>query len=215
MTVQLPFHLPYAVPKTVDDFFVSACNEEAFSWIQKPTWPFAMVLLTGPEGCGKTHMAHIFAKTVLKAKDFKEADILLLPQRAVIEDIDECRDEQVLFHLFNYAKESRKQILLTARAVPPFKLPDLKTRMSTVPVIPIHAPDDMVMMALLCKAFTDRQVDVDSDVITYLMTHLDRSYQAVHQIVAAVDTYALSKKRRITIPLIKEAVAHMQDETLL
>lgn len=215
MTVQLPFHLPYAVAKTVDDFFVSSCNEEAFSWIQKPSWPFAMVLLTGPEGCGKTHMAHIFAKTVLKAKDLKETDIPLLPSRAVIEDIDECRNEPVLFHLFNYAKESQRQILLTARAVPPFKLPDLKTRMSTVPVIPIHAPDDMVMMALLCKAFTDRQVDVDSDVITYLMTHLDRSYQAVHQVVAAVDTYALSKKRRITIPLIKETMARLQNETLL
>lgn len=215
MTVQLPFHLPYAVPKTVDDFFVSSCNEEAFSWIRNTAWPSALVLVTGPEGCGKTHMAHIFAKTVVKAKDLKEADIPLLPLCAAVEDIDECRDERVLFHLFNYAKENRRRILLTARAVPLFKLPDLKTRMSTVPVVSIHAPDDMVMMALLCKAFTDRQIDVDSDVITYLMTHLDRSYHAVHQVVAWVDAYALSKKRRITIPLIKEARAQMQQEMLL
>ncbi len=214
MTVQLPLHLPYAIPKSIDDFFVSACNEEAFAWIQNPSWPCAMILMTGPEGAGKTHLAHIFAKTVVKAKDLSEKDIPMLPVRVAVEDIDECADERVLFHLFNYAKENGRRILLTARAVPVFKLPDLKTRISTLPSVSLHAPDDMVMMALLCKAFTDRQVDVDSDVISYLMTHLDRSYQSIHRVVDLVDGYALALKRRITIPLIKEALQKMQSETL-
>ncbi len=214
MTFQIPFQLPYAVPKTVDDFYVSTSNEEAFSWVQKEGWPFPILLVCGPEGSGKTHMAHVFSKHVFKAKDLKEEDIPLLPSRVAIEDIDEVRDETIIFHLYNYTKENQKQVLLTTRSVPLFKLADLKTRINSLPVVYIHAPDDSLMMALLCKSFMERQVEVDSEVISYLMTHLERSYRAIHQLVMAVDTYSLSLKRRITIPLIKDALKKMEKETL-
>ncbi len=215
MICQMPFSLTYTVQKTEDDFLVSSCNKEAFSWIKKNTWSFPMIMIIGDEGSGKTHLAHIFSSTILKAKNLKEIDIPFLPRRASIEDIDEFCQEKTLFHLFNYASENKSQILMTARAVPLFKLPDLKTRVNSIPIIQIHAPDDTLMMALLCKAFTERHVDVDSDVISYLMTHLNRSYKEIHQIVSIIDAYALSLKRRITIPLIKQALIQIQKEKLI
>lgn len=203
MSQQIPLDFPYQEPATQDEFLRTACNADALEWIQKP---FHILLITGDKGSGKTHLAHLFSTHVISAKDLNEDMLPTLPNKLALDDIDKGVDETVLFHLFNTTKENGQSVLMTAEKMPAWNLSDLKTRMNTVPVAAILPPDDLLMMSLLCKNFTTRQVDVDSDVVNYLMTHMPRSYAAIHAITEAADKLSLSQKRRITINLIKDVL---------
>jgi chromosomal replication initiation ATPase DnaA len=45
-----------------EDFVVAGGNREALAWIdQWPDWPAPALALSGPTGCGKTHLARIWA----------------------------------------------------------------------------------------------------------------------------------------------------------
>lgn len=209
MSAQIPLNLPYQNSKTAEDFLVSDANKDAFSWVKTDSPPFSIALILGESGCGKTHLAHIFSPVVIQGSELDEAVLSCLSPRVAVDNV-ESAPEVVLFHLYNIAKEQQVPFLMTARKTPTWQLPDLKTRMRTIPTLTIQPPDDFLMMSLLCKAFISRQVDVDSDVVAYLLTHLDRSYIAIHQIVELADNVSLSQKRRITIPLIKEAIQSLK-----
>jgi len=44
------------------DFLVAPCNQAAIQWLDRwPHWPAPALTLYGPAGCGKTHLARVFA----------------------------------------------------------------------------------------------------------------------------------------------------------
>ena len=208
MTAQLI--LPFAPRKSFnrDDFFVSSCNENALMMIdQYQKWPHKMLLLIGEKGSGKTHLAHLFAGKRYEAKNLKEEDILSFPSKTVIEDIEEITDERVLFHAYNAAKERGIFLLMTAKEMPDFMLPDLQTRLRSVPQAVILAPDDELISSVLCKLFSDRQVDIEPEVIGYLLKHMERTFKSLRDVVEKADKLSLIQKRRITVPLIKQVIS--------
>ncbi|MBO7332744.1 MAG: hypothetical protein J6U64_03675 [Alphaproteobacteria bacterium] len=216
MTQQLILPFAPRLNFKAEDFFVSPCNQEAFLLVQNDTkWPIKMLCLYGEKGSGKTHLAHLFSDNIIKAKDLTLADIPLFKFRTVLEDIDETKDETILFHAFNYAKENGLCLLMTARQQPLFKLPDLKSRIASVVSVKIHAPDDDLIRSILCKLFSDRQIAVEADVIGYLLTHMERTYETLRLVVEKVDKLSFEKKKKITIPLLKEALSEIQNERLL
>lgn len=213
---QIPLPLSYRTAYDREDFLVAPCNEEAVTWIDAyPGWAHSFLLLIGEEGSGKTHLATVFSKNIYLAKDLTLNNIPVLPEKFVVEDIDENADEDILFHLFNYVLQNGRTALLTAKALPLFKKADLKTRISTVPIVKIHAPDDMLMMSLLYKGFKERQVEIEGDVLEYLLKHLDRSFKAIQDLIEKADRLSLSQKKALTIPLIKQALSEMNAEKLL
>ena len=86
-------------------------------------------------------------------------------------------------------------------------LPDLRSRLAASPAVGVGVPDDALIGAVLVKMFSDRQLQVNQDVITYLLARMERSFAAARRIVAVLDTKALAAKRRITIPF----AAHVLD----
>ena len=65
LTGQLPFEFTPEPYLGKEDFMVAACNYEAFKLVDAwPDWPFFAVCIYGPEGCGKTHLATMFAHNV-------------------------------------------------------------------------------------------------------------------------------------------------------
>ena len=49
-----------------EDFYVSASNEAALAMIENDAnWPNGQLMLTGPEGAGKTHLAHVWMATTV------------------------------------------------------------------------------------------------------------------------------------------------------
>jgi DnaA regulatory inactivator Hda len=195
-----------------EDFLVSASNAQAVAWLDRwPDWPAPFVVIYGEGGCGKTHLAEVFRQAtgaINATLSLDPYDVMQGAQAGVLEDVDKgvADNQQALFHLYNYAKENNVFLLLTAK-YPPAKwavdLPDLKSRLGAIPVVEIGRPDDTLMEAVLVKLFNDRQVKVERDVIAYMLVRMERSFEQARKLVQAIDRFALSEKRPITVPLVR------------
>ncbi len=212
---QIPISLSYRPAFNREDFLVTSCNKEAVVWIDSyPNWGFHCIIIQGGQGSGKTHLASVFSDQIFQAYHLTIDDIPNLPDKFVLEDIDCITDERILFHLFNDTKEKGKMFLMTTRKIPVWSLPDLKSRLSSIPIIPITAPDDVLIMSILYKSFKDRQIQIDTKVLSYLLRHIERSFYTIQRIVMLADNLSLTQKRRLTIPLIKEAMTQLEEEKL-
>lgn len=199
-----------------EDFLVAPGNREAVEWIDRwPAWPGHALALFGPAGCGKSHLSQVFAlkarAIALAAPDLTPDAVGAILGRAgafVVEEGD-LADERALFHLFNAVRESKGALLLTGRDPPArwrTELPDLRSRLASIPAAGIAPPDDAMMEAVLVKLFADRQLAVAPDVIAYVLRRMDRSFASARHLVATADKESLAGKRPITIPLVKTII---------
>jgi chromosomal replication initiation ATPase DnaA len=212
---QLAFDLPNPEAMTREHFFAAPSNALALATVEGwQDWPGRKLLLVGPEGAGKTHLAHIWAAlagaVILAATDLADTDIASLTGRAVVvEDADRIGTaETQLFHLHNLVT-STGALLLTARTPPrdwDLTLPDLKSRMQATPIAQLDGPDDALLSAVLVKLFADRQVAVPANLIPYLISRMPRSIGAARALVAAMDARALAAGRPITRSLAAEVL---------
>lgn len=208
MPQQLTFDLAARPALGRGDFFVSEANALALARIEAPkTWPNRKLVLVGPEGAGKTHLAHVWAGTedarLIGPGDLSRLDIGALDRALVLDDADRLsREAEVpLFHLHNHLAASGLPLLLTARTAPSrwsITLPDLRSRLESAEVARIDPPDDALLAAVLMKQFNDRQIGVTPATITWLTTHMDRSFAEVARIVAALDALSLAEGRKVT-----------------
>jgi chromosomal replication initiation ATPase DnaA len=211
---QIPIPFEHRPALERDDYLVTPANAEAVAWIDRwPDWPAPLLAVWGPEGCGKSHLAQVFlAKTGGRQLSGPAAGPVETGSAYVLEDLDRAGadwDEEALFHLFNALKSADGRILVTARTAPArwdVRLADLASRLKGSPAVEITAPDDALLAALLVKHFSDRQVRVDAEVIAYLVARMDRTFRAAADLVAAVDAEALSRKRAVTVPLVREVL---------
>lgn len=214
---QLPLELQLKPSLGREDFFVGPSNEQALEMIDLwPDWPERLLVLAGPEGSGKTHLAHIWAATagalILPARALGEhaPDDIARQNAVVLEDADRDVDEARLFHLINRIREDGDSLLLTARTAPDhwgIRTPDLLSRLRLAPLAAIATPDDFLIRALMVKHFLDRQLVVDTSVVEFLLPRIERSFAGVARIVAALDCEALARGRRITRAIAAEVLA--------
>lgn len=215
--MQLPLDLGHRPALGDDDFLVAQSNSDAVAWLDRwPDWPAPALAIYGPAGCGKTHLAHVFAARsgarLISAPHLTSEDppfLLDANVALVIEDADAGIDETALFHLFNATKEAGKHLLLTGLRPPArwdIALPDLRSRLSSIPAVAISLPDDQLMAALLVKLFADRQLKVGQDVVGYLISRMERSFAAARDLVAATDAAGLAAQRAITVPLVRDVM---------
>jgi chromosomal replication initiation ATPase DnaA len=215
---QLTLDLPLDPRFGREDFLVSPSNERAYALIERwPDWPDTVLLLEGPKGSGKSHLASIWATEAHGwTADAFEVTMDRVPHlissgALAIEDLDQGAlggaDEPALFHLLNLARERRAFVVITT-SVPVAELqirtPDLRSRLRLAPSVSLDPPDDALLRAVLVKLFVDRQLVVDTTVVDFLALRIERSLAAAADVVAALDREALSRSRRITRPMAAE-----------
>jgi len=206
---QLPLELPHVVSFRRDDFLDSRSNEVALALVERwPDWPGYAAAIIGPHGSGKSHLASIWAERsgarVIPAHLLEREDVprALTTGALVVENLTPGDfDEHALFHLFNMAKEDGAALLFTSSK--PLEsgmavLPDLASRLRTVPSAKLDAPDDALIAAVLVKLFADRQIAVDQDLIAYLLPRMERSLGSARALVAKIDAAALAAGRPAT-----------------
>jgi chromosomal replication initiation ATPase DnaA len=211
---QLVLALGHEVSFAREDFLEGPSNASALALIERwPDWPARAIVLVGPEGCGKSHLAEIWARKA-DGRRFAAATLeqtavpaALATGSAAVEDIAEGVDEVALFHLLNLAREQSAYLLLSARAAParwPIRLPDLASRVRTLPMVELTAPDDALLRAVMIKLFADRQLAVDESLVAYLTMRIERSFAAARAVVALLDREALRQQRPVTRALAAE-----------
>jgi len=211
MAQQLGFDLPVRVALGRDDFLVAPSNAVALSMIDAwRNWPLNKLVLTGPEGSGKTHLTHVWAAEsgarILAASALDNSTVdTHFGGPVAIEDVDQIGQDvdrqTALFHLHNALQTAGHPLLLTGVAAPNLwrlSLPDLQSRVDAAGHAALDAPDDSLLGAVLAKHFSDRQLTPRPDVIPYLVTHMERSFAAARRIVADLDSVSLAQKKPIT-----------------
>ena len=210
---QLALALPHAESLSRDDFLEGPANAAALSLIDSwPDWPNRIMLLAGPEGSGKSHLAAVWAEaagarsTTAHALTAAAVPGALATGALVVEDLKTPDvDERALFHLLNLAREDSAFVLITARTPPAeAELRDLRSRLRAVPTVQLLPPDDLLFRALIVKFCTDRQLAVDEAVVSYLSTRLERSYAALRRAIERLDAEALRLGRPVTRALAAE-----------
>ncbi len=228
MSAQLVFDLAAPPALGRDDFFVSDANRLVVDMLARPeTWPQGKLILTGPPGSGKSHLAGIWAAdrnaTAIPAAGLAGADIGALPSPApvLIEDADRAagdpRTETALFHLHNRVLATGSALLLTARTPPRdwgIRLPDLASRMEATARAALEAPDDALLAAVMVKLFADRQIAVPPNTVAYLLRRIDRSFAALNAVVALLDKRALSAGRAVTRTFAADVLADLPGDML-
>lgn len=206
---QLAFALPHAESLTRDNFLEGPANAAGLALVDSwPDWPNRVMLLVGPEGSGKSHLAAIWAEEAgarsISAHALTATAVpgALATGALVVEDLkSQDLDERALFHLLNLAREDAAFVLITAREPPTalqIELRDLRSRLRAIPTVSLLPPDDQLFRALIVKFCADRQLTVDETVVSYLVTRIERSYAAVRQAVELLDTEALRLGRPVT-----------------
>lgn len=192
------FGLPFDWPAEEDqsDFIVTAANEAAVRHLDRwGSWPVRASLLTGPRKSGKSLLGRIFAA--------RSGGRLI--------DNADTRPEADLFHAWNVAQESRVPLLIVSENAPPLwdiRLPDLRSRLQATPIVSIGQPDRILVEMLLAKLLAKRGLPVAPDVAAFVSARLERSYLAIFRAVDMLDEASLSQRRAITIPFVRDALAH-------
>ena len=225
---QLPLDLGHRSAMGEADFLLAPGNADAVAWLDAwPDWPAPALVLFGPGGCGKSHLAQIWRArsraALIGPEDLSVVAVpdLLRPMRTVVLDhaqkvAGDAQAERALFHLYNAAKEAGGHLLLLADNAPinwVLRLPDLRSRLMAAPAVGMAAPDEALLMAVLVKQFVDRQLRVGEEVITWLMTHTERSFANARRVVEELDRAALAAKKPITVHFCRQILGNRRPVT--
>ena len=196
------------------DFYLSKSNSNAFNLINRwPDWDKKILNISGEKFSGKSHLANIFK---LKSKAFlikgNEIDnsifkSIKLHESIIIDDFEECNEEEILYSIFNLIDQDSKYLLINS--LKPineikYRLPDLTSRSKNCLYAVIENPDDELLFAIILKNFSDRQIKIEKKIINFIINRIDRSYRKIDEFIYKIDELSLKKKKPINLKTIKE-----------
>jgi DnaA family protein len=198
--------LPLAIsPPAEPDFdnFVAGANEEALARVRElaaGTLREAVVYLWGEPGSGRSHLL----RAALRAN----------PGLVIADDVETlgATAQQSLFNAINAAREGNAAVLAAGPAAPA-GLPlreDLRTRLAWGLVYQLKPPGDADKALHLRTEAARRGIALGDEVVAYLLTRLPRQLSSLNTVLEVLDRYSLIRQRAITVPLVREALASMQ-----
>lgn len=215
---QLPLTFGHDPATGRDDLLVAGPLDAAVSIVDAwPHWPSPVVILAGPPGSGKSHLAAIWREragaVAIRPSPGTGAEEAAAAGPVVFEDADRAGfDDRTFFHVINNVRENGTALLVTTRLWPaswPVALADLRSRLKAATVVEIGEPDNDLLAQVIVKLFSDRQIVVDDRVVAYVVQRMERSLAAARTLVDRLDRLALSRGSRVTRALAQEVLDAM------
>ncbi len=196
---QLPLAISPAAEPTFDNF-VAGPNAEALARLRdlaQGTLRERILYLWGETGSGRTHLLRAAARSN--------------PSLVVVDDAQLLDDaaQHALFVAINDARDAGPAVL-AAGDRPPAQLAlreDLRTRLAWGLVYQLLPLADEEKARHLKAVAAARGLQLSDDIVSYLLTRLPRDMRSLHSIMEVLDQYSLMRKRPLTLPLVREALA--------
>jgi DnaA family protein len=125
-----------------------------------------------------------------------------------VDQLDAARQEAA-FHLFNTVLTRSDTVFVACGDRPPAALsvmPELASRLAWGLVFELRPLSDAETAQALSESLATRGVTASADLVPWLMTHAPRHLGRLRALIDALDVYALSRKRALTLPLLREFV---------
>lgn len=222
---QLALDLITEPPPSLDNF-IAGPNAEALAALRALAAGGATarrIHLWGAPASGKTHLLRALVGHPLGPGDpldtfNRDAD----PRTGVIavDDCDQLDDARqlALFRLFNRHAGPEGAAILTASVQPPIALhhlrPELRTRLGSGLVLALRPLTDDEREQTLREAARASGVQCHDDLFRYLLTRKARDLRTLLAFFAALDRYALERKRPLSAALAREFDAELADATV-
>ena len=216
---QLALSLPQGTPRyDREAFLISDANDAA--WRAAMSWARSdepALIICGPQGAGKTHLAHIAAEeSGLEISEDDAGELSAAPSTGlVVIDGLPSSDPRAFLAAMEEKISAGARLLLVGAGHPAdwaMGLKDLRTRLEALPRATLGEPDETLIRGVIAKGFRDRQIMVNPAVIAYAAPRLSRTFAAAHGFVDAADRAALEEKRKITTQFIQKIIDRLSDQ---
>lgn len=229
MTQQLALPIALDDDSTFENFYVAASHVFLLKKLGSFSTENKSIYLAGPAGTGRTHLLQAMVQSEIAKKntafylsfsnvDSFQTEILDHLENfslVCLDDIDRIAGnaawEHALFHLYNRMKDTSAACIVSADKPPAlsaFLLPDLKSRLTEMLVLPIHPLNDAEKKEILILRAKHRGLELSPEVAEYLLSHFSRDLQSLIQMLIRLDHAALAAQRRLTIPFVRHCEEH-------
>lgn len=179
------------------------------------------VLLSGPSGVGKTHLLMATCEAAREARQrvlycpLPEGLALLAEGGAVdllaIDSLEATRQdpeaEFLVFAAINRQHDAHRALLMATRCpIEDHALPDLRSRLAEAEQIPLDAADDEGRVAILMHRAAVAGLPLEAAAAQWLLRNTSRALPDLLATLSRLDREALSRGRRITVPLLREVL---------
>ncbi len=197
-------------------FLVSDSN--AAAWRAAEAWAHSdepALIVCGPPGSGKTHLATILAEDM--GGRFGDFAAMPTPPSGVgliVLDNMPADEARKLVAVIEDLAASNHRLILAGRGHPgewSGGLQDLRTRLEAMPRANLGEPDEALIRCVIAKGFRDRQLVVAPAVVEFAAQRLERRFAAARNFVAAADRAALEEKRKISIALAQKIIDNLPE----
>ncbi len=190
--------------------------------------------LWGEASSGKTHLLNACARYAREAdislqiydaaqliesdamhfEGFEQCDVLAIDNLDAIAGIGVW--EERFYQVMNRCRQGEFRFIFSLSVRPQqldCKLDDFRSRLfwGLLLQLPDNSEDDIRVIMQRRAALLG--IDLSNDVISYLLNHHSRNLGSQMQILRLLDSASLLRQRRVTIPLVKQALAEQPPTT--
>lgn len=231
-TPQLPLALRYPPDQRLETFVGHHALCSQLSGFATGAGADGKLLLVGPPGSGKTHLAlaacaladtagHRAAYLPLASASGRLAAALESMHAFDLVALDgleavagAAADELALFGFHNRMHDAGRRVLYTARMAPAglgLHLPDLRSRLSQCTRATLAPLDDEGRRELLRLRARRRGLQVDEAAIEWLLRRAGRDAGSLTALFERLDLAALAAQRRLTVPFLRDVLGNPDD----
>jgi len=223
---QLPLQLAVSGGRRFANFEVAPENAELVDAVRRIAAEPGpeRVLIVGEAGSGKSHLLEAASEVASAGGDA----VAFVPMRdwrsqrvdavrglgrsglLCIDDIDAVAGdrgwEEALLALVEASASRGTRMLASAGAAPaniPFKLADLRSRLSAATLYRLREMDDESRARALRRHASGRGIEIPDDVVGYVLARHRRDMPSLVALLDRLDYHSLSHQRRLTVPFVR------------